>query len=413
MRIAFVSYEFAGVATGGGIGTYVRNAADMLAARGHDVEVFTSGEGGATAQPDPRVRVTAVASGRSEFRRAIVPAFTARHRALRFAVVEGPEYGADASGVAGAFPELPLVVKLHTPTFLINEMNQASLSWPQKARFMLGGLRRGRWPTPYWVYDPATDLERQHALAAAEVTAPSRAILARLTSEWRLPVNRVSHVPHPFVAAQALLAIPEATRTNRVTFVGRLELRKGVVTLAQAIPLVLARHPEVTFRIIGRSLPHPLTGVDMQSHMLRLIGSGAGSVEFVGEVPSADVPGYLAHTDICAFPSLWEASGYVCKEAMAAARGVVASSAGGMAEIVDDGRTGLLVAPGDPEVLARAILAMLDDPDSRIAMGRAARGQVTSAYAPERIGPLQEASYARAIARARDALAAPREDRCP
>ena len=186
-----------------------------------------------------------------------------------------------------------------------------------------------------------------------------------------------------------------------MTFFGRLEVRKGIVELARAIPLVLRQMPEVKFRLIGRSLPHPSTGEDLRTYLLRRLGAHKASVEFVDAVPYAQIPTLLADSDICIFPSVWEASGFVCKEAMAAARGVIASDAGGMAEIIDHGHTGLLVPPRDPKALATAIIELLRNPDRRIAMGQAAREYVTAAYAPEVIAPLQEASYARAIERTR------------
>ena len=86
---------------------------------------------------------------------------------------------------------------------------------------------------------------------------------------------------------------------------------------------------------------------------------------------------------------------------MAAARGVIGSSAGGMTEIIDHGRTGLLIPPRDPNLIAAAILELLRDPTRRIAMGAAARAHVTTAFAPDVIAPLQEASYVRAIAQSR------------
>ena len=96
---------------------------------------------------------------------------------------------------------------------------------------------------------------------------------------------------------------------------------------------------------------------------------------------------------MCVFPSVWENFPYVCLEAMAAGRGVIASSGGGMAEIIDDGRTGRLVEPRDPRGLADAMLEMLADPAGRIAMGKKARAHIGVAYSSKVIGPLQEASY--------------------
>jgi glycosyltransferase involved in cell wall biosynthesis len=86
---------------------------------------------------------------------------------------------------------------------------------------------------------------------------------------------------------------------------------------------------------------------------------------------------------------------------MSAARGVIGSSSGGMAELIEDGRTGLLVPHRSPEAIAKAIVALLRAPQRRMAMGRAARKRVLTTYSANAIGPLQEASYARAINRAK------------
>ena len=73
----------------------------------------------------------------SEFAEAILPVFGRCHASQAFDVIEGPEYGADASAVAQVFPELPLVVRLHTPTFVINEINELYRPWYWKARFVI------------------------------------------------------------------------------------------------------------------------------------------------------------------------------------------------------------------------------------------------------------------------------------
>ena len=178
MRIAFVSYEYFGVAAGGGIGTYVRFASQMLARRGHSVAVFTNAEGARDERFDQEVEVYSVSATRREFASSILRVFERQHRSRPFDLLEGPEYGADGRVIAEAFPELPLVVRLHTPTFLINEINARYLSRYSKARFILGGLRRGVIPKPFWRYDIASDTERIHTLRADEISAPSAAHFA-------------------------------------------------------------------------------------------------------------------------------------------------------------------------------------------------------------------------------------------
>lgn len=396
MRIAFVSFEYT---EPGGIGTYVRNAATMLAARGHQVEVFTS----TVTTPideESNLILHGRAATRAEFGAAILPVFAARHAVAPFDVVEGPECGADAAAVKTAFPSLPLVVKLHTPMFLISEINHAYVPIWRDAKYLAGALRRGRVPKPYWAYAPALDHERAHTLTASEITAPSLAIMKLLADRWSLPRDRLTHIPNSFAPARDLLEVPIDTQSGRVTFIGRLEVRKGVIELAHAIRHVLSINPQARFRLVGASLPHPANGEDMQIHMRRLIGPRASSVEFVGVVPYTAIAAVLRDTDICVFPSVWEASGFVCKEAMAAARGVIATGGSGMAEIIEDRRTGRLVPPRDSRALARAILDMLGDPAGRMEMGRAARNHVCAAFSPSVIAPMQEASYRLARARA-------------
>src|ERR1700688_3410592 len=100
MRIALVSYEYAGIAASGGIGTYIRNVAPMLRARGHDVEVFTNSQ----VVDAGEMPVNSIECLYHEFPDRVVPLFASRHARQPFDVVEGPEHGAQAAGISAAFP---------------------------------------------------------------------------------------------------------------------------------------------------------------------------------------------------------------------------------------------------------------------------------------------------------------------
>lgn len=401
MRIAFVSREFAGHGNGGGIGTYVRNAATMLAQRGHEVMVFTCGDQASSTEAGVSVRATGVAG--SDFAQAIVRPFVDAHREAPFDVIESAEYQADAEIVFDAAPEVARVVRLHTASFQLGRMNEAYLSHADKARFIAGALRRGRLPKPYWNrYSPDADGERALALAADEVTAPSQAILDWTRSAWPLAIDRTSVFPNVFVPLPELLAAEPDGREPLVTFVGKLEARKGVLDLARAIPKVLAAVPGARFRFVGRALPHPSTRQPLDEAVLALAGRAAADrIEFTGGVAYSEVSRHLAQSAVAVFPSYWENLPYVVLEAMAAGCAVIGSTAGGMPEMIEDGRTGLLVPPRDPAAIARAVVRLLSDRPAREAMGVAARESVLSRFSPTVVAPIQEASYARALARAR------------
>lgn len=370
-----------------------------MTALGHDIEVFTS----AADEHVSKTTLNTVPSDRNGFAGAIAPVFLERHQENPFDLIESAEYGADARLIAAASPEAAHVVKLHTPTYLINEINAAYLNRSAKARFMLGALRRGRLPTQPWnQYSPCSDPEKQVTLAADEITSPSRDLANLVAAKWQIEPPRINVVPNPYKPGDAVQMIPAERKSNRVTFIGKLEVRKGVIELANAISIILKHTPDTKFRFVGRSLPHPSTKRDLIEHLRESIGAeNLDRVEFTGGVSHDQIPELLAATDIAVFPSYWENFPYVCLEAMSAASGVVGSQSGGMAEMIEDGRTGLLINPKKPREIADAIIALLKSPETRIKMGRAARDHVLSTYSADRIAPLQIASYERAIENAK------------
>lgn len=135
----------------------------------------------------------------------------------------------------------------------------------------------------------------------------------------------------------------------------------------------------------------------MLEYLQELLQPYLNSIEFTGKLPSEQIPSALSNTDICVFPSLWENFPYVCLEAMAAGRGIVGSSSGGMAEMLNSDAVGRLVPPQSPEKIAQAVGELLSAPQLRQQLGNAARARVLAQFSMERIGSLQEASYRRAI----------------
>ena len=394
LQLAFVSYEYPPDTSGGGIATSLANTARMHAGRGHRVEVFAGSPHRTESTTEDGVRVHRVqVDSREALAEAVVPVFRERHTADPFDLVEGPEYGADARAVHAAFPDVPLVVKLRTSGSMISAINHEYLSLASKARFIAGGLARGRLPRPYWRYDPEQDAERAHALSAAAMVAPSQAIKDKAVEFWGADPDRVWVAPHPFEPSPELLAVPPGTGSE-VLFLGRLEVRKGVIELARAARQVVAARPDARFRFVGRSLPHPDSGDDLRALMTREMGPAAGNATFDDAVSYDRVPDVMAGAAVCAFPSVWESFGFVCLEAMAAARPVVVTTGTGMAEMVNGAAFGRAVPPRDADAIARALIDLLDlPPDERERLGRAARQRVLDRYAFSRVAVEQETVY--------------------
>ncbi|WNZ27300.1 glycosyltransferase family 4 protein [Leptolyngbya sp. NK1-12] len=402
MKIAFISYEYPPDTALGGIATYVEQAAQMLSHRGHHVEVFAGSSSRTGINIENSIIVhRIIGSNNSIFGEQIGQVFAERHRSVQFDVLEGPEIAANAKWAVQLVPSIPLVIKLHTPTFLIGKYSFVKPTLSQKLRWHLGALRQGKFPKPFprWQYDPADDIERLHTLEADEIVAPSKAIADALINEWQLDYHKVSHIPFAYIPPAELLNTPINTRTDVITFIGRLEVRKGILDLANAIPLILKYHPNIKFRFVGPAWNSPRRDMNMRQYLEDKLRRHLNSLEFTGSISLLQIPELLSRTDICVFPSIWESYGLVCVEAMAAGRGIVASRAGGMAELLDGGKFGRLISPHSPTEIAEAVIELLNDPELRMGLGQAARERVLSEYNLDRIGALQEASYQRAIER--------------
>ena len=400
MRIALISFEYPPAVAVGGIGTYAWNAAHMLVDAGDEVEVFAAGNPNSEDLAHPRLRVHRIpAEARTEFAQKLVPALRAAQAANAFDVIEAPEIGPEGVPAFTALPKVARVVKLHTPSFLVNRVGWNSPTLAAKLRFWVGGLRRGRWRTlspP--TYDRAGDLEYQGAMMADEIAAPSRAIANVLRTEWELPPEKLHTFPLPFSPSEAFLRILPPTAIQVVGFLGRLEPRKGVVELIHALPKILNAAPHLRFQFIGPSWPY--RGTDMQSWITRHHSHLSDRLDFVGGIDSAAIPAALARVDAVVLPSRWENFPFACWEALAAGRVVIGSRAGGMSEVIKDRVSGLLVNPRDPTDIARAVIEAAQNPAlvKRLAVG--GRDRVRSLLDPAVILPQQQASYARAIARA-------------
>lgn len=157
---------------------------------------------------------------------------------------------------------------------------------------------------------------------------------------------------------------------HRIVFVGRLSPRKGVDTILEAVAVLRSRGKDVTLDVCGSTFP----GYEPYEASLRSRASHAdlnGAVRFRGYVSPASAA--FATGVVVAVPSRAEPFGNVAVEALLAQRAVVASEVQGLAEIIADGRTGVLVPPDDVPAWADALQSLLDDPVVRKRLARAGR----------------------------------------
>jgi glycosyltransferase involved in cell wall biosynthesis len=183
-----------------------------------------------------------------------------------------------------------------------------------------------------------------------------------------------------------------------LALVGQITPWKGQRDALCALPTVRARYPTAVLLVAGSpKFTGPTVRADNLAYAAELRRTAAalgldGGVRFLGE--RDDVPDLLAAADLLVLPSWAEPFGRVLIEAMAMARPVVATRAGGVPEVVEHGASGLLVPPRAPAALAAAILALLDDPARARAMGARGRAVVTARFTAAQTAAAIDALYA-------------------
>lgn len=159
-----------------------------------------------------------------------------------------------------------------------------------------------------------------------------------------------------------------------LTFVGRLAAVKGVPVLFEALSVLRAEQPDLRVTLIGDGPERARLEQDAAELGLQ------DMVDFAGYRSQSEVAEALKATDALVLPSFAEGVPVVLMEAMAAGRPVIATGVAGVSELVEHGKSGYLVPPGDALKLSEAIRAVLADAEQRAAMGRAGRARVVDEF---------------------------------
>jgi glycosyltransferase involved in cell wall biosynthesis len=187
----------------------------------------------------------------------------------------------------------------------------------------------------------------------------------------------VQLIPHGVDLARFRPTPAPPAEVLTILAVGRLVPKKGFPVLIEAAARLLA---PFRLRIVGEGPERPEIEAAIAAHGL------GDRVDLAGPRTHDDLPAEFAAAHIVVVPSITDATGdrdglpNVVLEAMSSGRPVVASDVGAVASAVVDGRTGVLVPPGDAEALAGALEFLADQPDVRERLGREARARVEADY---------------------------------
>ncbi|TME08883.1 MAG: glycosyltransferase family 4 protein [Chloroflexi bacterium] len=232
--------------------------------------------------------------------------------------------------------------------------------------------------------------ERLSCGAASAVVAISEYDRRELIARKLCDPGKLSVIPNAYYIDGDWGGPAGAGPRKLIGFVGRLVDQKGCEFLIRAAPRVIAVHRDVRFLIIGDGPERA------RLEALARETGAAGAVEFAGY--RSDPSTLMQTMAVLAVPSVYEPLGMVAIEAMACGVPVVASAVGGLPEVVENGNTGILVPPRDPEALAAALIRLLDSPQRARQMGSKGRERATREFSPKVIGERYADLYRRLAA---------------
>ena len=280
----------------------------------------------------------------------------------------------------------PIVTTFHTP-MVVDTAYVENIGLKTLAIKLMGRT------TSYWIE------KRLLAISQAVITV-SHGVAKELTSYYGYPavklypiVNTIdSRFYHP-----AIYPRPDST-APRLLYVGRLAYRKGLLSIVDSAPAVVARYPQAEYFVVGDGplatrLKKRVADYRLNSHF-----------QFVGNIADpSQIRRHYHQADVVLVPSIYEGLPMTLLEAMSCGKAIIATTADYSHGILSDRVNALLVPPGSVGELAEATAILLGDPDLARRIGTAARRTIVDQFAQDDNTAEVERVYARAIANFRKA----------
>ena len=398
LHVCFLSKEFPPDSVNG-IGRVINALARGLADRGHVVRVLTVGEDHDRVDLEDGVWIHRLVDRPQPLPGDLeVPGYIWDHsvtmlhelerieRIRPIDVVQTPNWDSEGLAVirSSAFPT---VVGMYTPVKTVADTDPAMVA---------------RIPDGEQLMAQLADLERYLYTQGDACLACGPAIVEEVEERYDVAIDRrrIGFVPHGlFDMAIGVEVVPHSGPV-RVLLVGRLEGRKGVDLLLDAVPRLADRGLEFSVHLAGDDSLVSVGDLTYREHFEKQWPTLSDHVEFLGRIDDTELRRQYAEADIVVVPSRFESFGLTLLEAMMFSTPVVCSDIGGMREIVVDGETGVLIAPESVDELTAALARLIEDPVLRLEMGARGRHLYEERYSVTAMAAGAEEFYRRVVDRA-------------
>lgn len=358
MKIAYITNEYPDDKGTGGIGTYTYQIAQVMSSNGHYVEVFSSTDKDSFTKESNNLKVNFIHTTKEDFKYNLITPFIKRNNEIKFDVIEGAEYGADAIELLKQYPDLPFVIKLHTPSFIfslfgdyyIDEVINKNIvkSLKQKIHNIL-------FPTQI------SDIEQEEkniTKLAKYVCSPSKKLAEIIEKRWN--IKNIQIVENIFNSQNIDF---KKTKQNifQILFVGKMSYYKGCYDLIDIINRLSKKINSFRFVICGKDLKFYENNSMIEFIKSKL--SNPSVLEYKGVLSFEEVKQEFSKADVFVCPSMFENFPTVLLESMTYQCPIVAYKVGGIPEMIKHNFNGLLVKKHDTKGFAEQIIRLYQDKD--------------------------------------------------
>lgn len=379
-RLAFLTPAWPGQATPNGIATAVYNLAVGLRQIGQPPVILAARIDGTGPADIPVIEVPVLQKTLRERLSARLGDREASHRHMARQIATAVDEAVTRHGAGAVLMEetqgwtrlvemrckVPVFLVLHGP----NAVFRSAAGWaPSEDDF----AREAR--------------EAKAFAQATAIIAPSRNVLEGVEEVVDLGDTPRIVLPNTFALDEAARS-PRTRIPTDILFVGRFDAHKGGDVVMQAFDRLIETHPDARLTFVGpdRGVKRPDgSSLSFEDAYAAMAEKAQAGLSYVGQADRDQVREYRQTHGIALIASRYENLNYTLLEAMGAGQAIVCTAVGGPADILEDGKTALLVPPGDPDAMARALARLLEDHDLRQRLAQAASATIEADFNPAKV----------------------------
>jgi glycogen(starch) synthase len=359
MTVAFISYEYPPETGGGGIGSYLVQCNKWFNNKGNSAIIICgTNKSEAYWESETVYRIPSLTW--EEFDEKLPEHFLDLEKKID--IIEGIDFRGCGLSLINKNLEIPIIARAHTLNYVVDLYLRNNLSFWQKIRFTLGALRKFK--LSYLMNNisrPTYQREFDFLEKVEAIVSPSKKLISTYMD---LGIkNEFYHLPLLF-SLNSLSAPFSLCQTNtniNIIFFGRLEKRKGILNIIEAIPTILKTHQDIHFYFVGKPAASPDNKLMMDDFINLKLKNHKEYVTVLPAIPYDQVNSLIQVGDIFLQPSLFDNFPVACLEIMASGKCLIGSDSGGMSEMIENEKSGLLIKPNDTQGLINAINRLISD----------------------------------------------------